>query len=307
MKDHRIQPHKVTKPLQLLAAWLVGLVAIDTAFLAAANMIEVPIWAPALLVVAAVVNVPIFLVCLFLLQTRFRPEMQEDEYYSRYLETKTGKIVSTRAISVANAVAREAHQIRSPLNQALELSQQRIALVQRQVEALLSSENVGTEARLRLRDLSAEAADSGSAVSRAQDRSRWATLRIEVNDLLPGYPKIREGLQALGASPHETFGSDSIDPAPPAVGILSFGDDVPMDAVRSLLSVLRPFGIDHVDYDEDPMHRSRVYIGSYTYMTEPGHYAKVADEIEAALNDTNIDTHTFCKLIQERYSPNKSA
>jgi len=29
--------------------------------------------------------VPVFLLCLFLLQTRFRPEMQEDKYYSRHL------------------------------------------------------------------------------------------------------------------------------------------------------------------------------------------------------------------------------
>lgn len=84
----RIVPTQVTKPIQLLAAWLVGLIAIDGTFLAAARIISTPTWAAGLLVIAAVLAVPVFLGCLFLLQTRFRPEMQEDTFYSRHLERK---------------------------------------------------------------------------------------------------------------------------------------------------------------------------------------------------------------------------
>jgi len=88
MSDNKIEPSKVTKPIQLLAAWLTGLIIINGSFLAAAVRIENPTWASGLLVAAAVLNVPIFLVGLFLLQTKFRPEMQEDEFYSRYLEKR---------------------------------------------------------------------------------------------------------------------------------------------------------------------------------------------------------------------------
>ena len=34
-----------------------------------------------------------FLFALFLLQTKFRPELQEDQYYSQYLDKKTNTIV----------------------------------------------------------------------------------------------------------------------------------------------------------------------------------------------------------------------
>jgi len=88
MKDPQIQPEKITRPIQLLAAWLAGLVLIDGTFLAAALQLDKPSWAAGLLVIATVINVPLFLVALFLLQTRFRPEMQEDTFYSQYLDRK---------------------------------------------------------------------------------------------------------------------------------------------------------------------------------------------------------------------------
>ncbi len=88
MTTHRIQPEKVTRPIQLLAAWLTGLIIINGSFLLTATNINSPSWAPSALVIAAIINVPIFLISLFLLQTRFRPEMQEDRFYSKYLERK---------------------------------------------------------------------------------------------------------------------------------------------------------------------------------------------------------------------------
>ena len=95
MSEQKIEPSKVTKPIQLLAAWLVGLIIINGSFLTAASQIHDPSWASGLLVIATVINVPLFIVSLFLLQTKFRPEMQEDEYYSQYLERRfsaeTGK------------------------------------------------------------------------------------------------------------------------------------------------------------------------------------------------------------------------
>ena len=85
----QITPHRITKPIQLLAAWLAGLAIVDASFLTAAATIQTPGWAPGVLVVAAVLNVPVFLLCLFLLQTKFRPEMQEDSYYSTYLASRS--------------------------------------------------------------------------------------------------------------------------------------------------------------------------------------------------------------------------
>ena len=97
MSESQIIPHRITKPIQLLAAWLTGLAIIDASFLTAAANIQTPTWVPAALVIASIVNVPLFLLSLFLLQTKFRPEMQEDSYYSKYLQKKEPGVQATMA------------------------------------------------------------------------------------------------------------------------------------------------------------------------------------------------------------------
>jgi len=92
-----VKPEKITKPIQLLGAWLVGLLAIDSCFLIAATRMPADSWEMRALVVAAIINVPLFLLAVFLLQTKFRPEMQEDSYYATYLSSKTNeRIVITK-------------------------------------------------------------------------------------------------------------------------------------------------------------------------------------------------------------------
>jgi hypothetical protein len=94
MTDQKIQPDRITKPIQLLAAWLVGLLAIDTCFLVAAARLPQDSWQAIALTLAAIVNVPLFLAAVFLLQTKFRPELQEDLYYSTYINQKTNLQIS---------------------------------------------------------------------------------------------------------------------------------------------------------------------------------------------------------------------
>ena len=86
-----IKPEKITKPIQLLGAWLLGLVLTNSSFLSAASFIGTATWTHHMLVIASVLNVPIFLVAIFVLQTKFRPELQEDSYYASYILTKTGE------------------------------------------------------------------------------------------------------------------------------------------------------------------------------------------------------------------------
>jgi len=86
MAEPQITPHRITKPIQLLAAWLAGLAIVNASFLAGAAAIHEPRWITGVLVLASVANVPLFLLSIFLLQTRYRPQMQEDAFYSKYLE-----------------------------------------------------------------------------------------------------------------------------------------------------------------------------------------------------------------------------
>lgn len=89
MGDPQIQPHRITKPIQLLAVWMAGLVLLVGSFLTGARVLAKPDWVPPFLAIAAVSLVPLFLVLLFLMQTKFRPQLQEDVYYSKWLRTQT--------------------------------------------------------------------------------------------------------------------------------------------------------------------------------------------------------------------------
>ena len=74
MSKEEIKAHLITKPIQLLAAWLTGLVIVNGLFLTGAATITSPSWVSGLLVVASIINVPLFLISIFLLQTKFRLE-----------------------------------------------------------------------------------------------------------------------------------------------------------------------------------------------------------------------------------------
>jgi hypothetical protein len=135
MDNHKINPEKVTKPIQLLAAWLVGLIVVNASFLLAAQQISQPTWASALLVISAVVNVPIFIGALFLLQTKFRPQMQEDSYYAQYLkESSSFKLVSPAksAEVVEQEIAETTEKIVRRLGAAGEAQKQPIEEILRQ-------------------------------------------------------------------------------------------------------------------------------------------------------------------------------
>ncbi|MCG6195674.1 hypothetical protein LFX25_20740 [Leptospira sp. FAT2] len=115
MTDRNIEPHRITRPIQLLAAWLTGLTVVNASFLASASLIHEPNWIPAMLSIAAVVNVPVFIVSLFLLQTKFRPEMQEDEFYSKYLEKKYSSDNTVVAVDLEDQFKKLAEELASKI------------------------------------------------------------------------------------------------------------------------------------------------------------------------------------------------
>ncbi len=86
METHRIDAHKITKPIQLMAVWFIALLLIDSAFLTAAAKITTPSWLAPTLVISAIAFVPLFLLGVFLMQTVFRKELQDDQFYSEWLK-----------------------------------------------------------------------------------------------------------------------------------------------------------------------------------------------------------------------------
>lgn len=86
MPESKIEPEKITKPIQLLAVWFVGLVILVGAFLGAAAAITNPTWLQAALGITAIILVPVLIGLIFVLQTKFRTQFLDDPYYAEWLK-----------------------------------------------------------------------------------------------------------------------------------------------------------------------------------------------------------------------------
>ena len=219
----QIEPHKITKPIQLLAAWLAGLVLVNGSFLVAATQIAQPTWVPGALVAAGIVNVPLFLLAIFLLQTRFRPEMQEDSFYSRYLESKkTG-------------------------NTAREISAESFALIREDISKL---EKVVAEKVL------------GGLGQAELEKLKWSAVTVMLNKNLPNFADIAKALSARGIPVHETFGGGAALPDVLKVAIGSGFDVQQIRSLAEVLSGISDGWISFA-YDDDQNYNKQVLIGAY--------------------------------------------
>jgi hypothetical protein len=97
MPAAKIEPHRITTPIQLMAVWFAGLFLLDGAFLAGAFRISTPTWVPAMLAISAVALVPLFLTAVFLMQTVFRSHLQSDKYYADWLKRQEPRTQATTA------------------------------------------------------------------------------------------------------------------------------------------------------------------------------------------------------------------
>jgi hypothetical protein len=238
-----IQPQLVTRPIQLLAAWLVGLVCLDGIFLEVALRLDAHGWERGGLVVAAVLNVPAFLAAMFTLQTRFRAELQDDAHYAQYLSKKTSETLTVRRVDG-------------------------------------SADALPSRAPDPLPGAAMDAAVPADTAPATLDWSRW---RIAINDHLPRFAEIRAALRAAGIPVAEIFGNAQRETsAPPDNWVVSLNRALPAAHKAALLRVLRPFGLDGFQFWRpvaDADESEDVYIGSYGVAT----YARFTDELDALL------------------------
>ncbi|MBI2912331.1 MAG: hypothetical protein HYY03_00240 [Chloroflexi bacterium] len=83
MSQPKIEPHRITKAIQLPGFWLASLVALVVAFIVGALNTE-ELWLKVIFGIAAVGVIPPVGLAVFLLQTKYRPELQDDPYYLEY-------------------------------------------------------------------------------------------------------------------------------------------------------------------------------------------------------------------------------
>ena len=246
MSEQRIEPHKVTKPIQLLAAWLVGLVVTNASFLTASIQMAAGSWESGALVISTIVNVPIFLLALFVLQTRFRAELQEDTFYAEYLSKKSSAVIRVDKDSSQDAKLDE-------------------------IERTLATLTTKSDNDARTAPPSDE-----SGATQALDWSNWP---VALNHLHPRFAELRAALRNADIPLATIFGNNEDIPDK---WIISLSNQLPVAHKVQLLRAALPFGFEGIqfwtprrDADED----EDVYIGSYGVDS----YARVTEELSKLL------------------------
>lgn len=270
MTQQKIAADKITKPIQLLAAWLVGLIFTNGTFLTAALQVENGTWERSALIVAAICNVPVFLLALFLLQTKFRAELQEDTFYSEYLSKKTATL------------------IRIDKNAAQDT---RIEEIERSLAKIsLSVSSVRPEPQASNPDSSAPKLD-------------WTDWAVALNKNHPRFLEVREALRQANIPLTAIFG-DKVDKLPKK-WIVALNYHLPVAHKALLLKAILPYGFDGFEFWEpqrEAEENEDIYIGCYG--TES--YAPVTDELMKMLDKTveAVDLNHYYRLRNQRNQHN---
>ncbi|WP_441229256.1 hypothetical protein AB7828_02055 [Tardiphaga sp. 215_C5_N2_1] len=172
MSENSIQPQNITKPFQLLAAWIVGLVLSEGIVLRAAVSMEPGSLERSLLVGAGVGFFPLFLVVWAFLQTKFRAELQDDMHYSDYISKKSNSTVSLTRLDT--------------------------------VEALIESSLRSIEVRLDTLGSRTPSLNKPATVS-------WAQWKVAINVKHPQYSAIRNALKSARIPLALVFGKSTSD------------------------------------------------------------------------------------------------
>jgi len=288
MSEQRINPYQVTKPIQLLAAWLVGLILIDASFLGAAKIITVPAWAPGLLVIAAILNVPAFLTLIFFLQTKFRAELQEDTYYSKHLEKVTGQ---------AKERTPKMDQFIEHIKKIEMQSNNQFQKIEKNLEELTAS----------LCQISLPSVDIAQVLEKVEEAKlllseleQETSFKIAINDLLPHYKDILKQLILDNFTINQTFGSTSKDKVPPKTLTITCTKAIRKEVLVRIYSILKSFGFNRIDINDEPMpfDEADIYIGSYIDNYESSKSVEIDTEIESMLLDTKVSMQQLSEYIK---------
>lgn len=291
MSEQKINPSQVTKPIQLLAAWLVGLILINGSFLGAAKVITAPSWASGLLVIAAVINVPIFLVLIFFLQTKFRAELQEDTFYSKHLEKLTGQVKER---------PKSNEKLLEDVRKRQWDSNSKIDAIAKNIESISDSLSDKTPSQIDVVALLKQVNETRKSLSSFEELKIKQATRIAINDLIPDYKEISKEIIRLGYPISETFGSTSKDKKPPKHLTISYIPGTPKSSIAEIYKILKPYGFQRIDYDNEEREpdESNIYIGSYIdSFPEARNSIEIEGNIEELIFDDNVSSDELGEYI----------
>lgn len=196
--------------------------------------------------------------------------MQEDSYYSKYLEANTGKMISARAFEVhehsLRAELAEHNKLYLTLMSGLEGTVKELAS---QLELVTAKSSTESDKTIVMQQVSEIIDRSSRAIEVAKQDAIKTSFSVEINDLLPDYLQIRNELKINKITINKTFGSTSKDPEVPKQKIISFGPKVPIDKLKTIVLALQKYGFDRISYADIGITESSIFIGSYIYRS-PG-------------------------------------
>lgn len=258
MDGTKIQPDKITKPIQLLAVWFAGLVLLVGILLTGAKTITEPIWLVPVLVISAILIIPIFLYFVFILQTKYRPQMQEDTYYSKYLDTSTNKTVFLTEDSKINSTVIELQ------NQVIQLTESNKVYL-KNIEDLIK--NTSSKDAKKISEIEEYIKNSNENFVKVEESIKKAQFQIKLNRLLPRFLEYRRVIINNGFENLEEFtggGGELLD-----TSLISVGINVDHTFATELIKLLYPLGLEKINLintgPELEMRKNEVVVGSHAY------------------------------------------
>lgn len=274
MENPKIQPDKITKPIQLLAVWFAGLVILVGLLLSAAKMITEPIWLVPLLVISAILIIPIFLYFVFLLQTKYRPQMQEDTFYSKYLDTTTNETIILSDEQRTNSMVIDLQ------NQLIQLTESNKIYLSN-IETLVKNNNKDS---IKLAEIEEYITKSNTNFEQVETNIKKSQFKIFLNRLLPKFKEYRLYLIKNQYENFEEFkggGEEQLSKS-----LMSIGTNVEPEFVYELIKLLHPLGLEMISLivqgHEKDFRRYDVVIGSHSFMNSK----RVTLEIDEILIET---------------------
>lgn len=243
MDKSNIKPETITKPIQLLAVWLLGLLLLVSGLLTAAATLKSPSWLPSFFSISAVAIIPLFLILIFLLQTRFRPEMQEDIYYSKYLNRDTNKFEIIQKNKEKTIVMEEMVEISDKTRQQLE----------EMGKMLLKMENQN-ENQKKLEPL---IINSEEQIKILEKRIKLNNIDLNINKTHSCYNEILEVVKNVGFTKFNEFGTSKT----PTDFVISFGENISADIIRDLITQISQFTDGYIKPSTTA--NNAIVIGSY--------------------------------------------
>ncbi|WP_333850635.1 hypothetical protein [Epilithonimonas sp.] len=260
MENPKIQPDKITKPIQLLAVWFAGLVLLVGLLLTGAKTITEPKWVVPILVISAILIIPIFLYFVFLLQTKYRPQMQEDTFYSKYLDTSTNQTVILNEETKINSTVIE---LQSQIIQLTESNKTYLSKIESLIKDSKSNDII------KIEEIQSYIKSSTENIIRVEENIKKSQFHIKLNRLLPRFSEYRLEIIKNGFENLEEFTGGSKKPLEKF--LISVGNNVEPTFVLELIKILNPLGLDLINLIDDGLEKdtrkNEVVVGSHSFQT----------------------------------------